>query len=205
MAQGGSGGGDDGPPDAVIAAWNGGDPEAAFEQLFSRYYRPLSYFFAKKGFSSDECHDLNQETFLRVFNRMDTFRGEGPFKAWLFQIAANIYRNTLRERSTQKRDAQEVSLDEASDQPVAAGVVALEDEPLEHMLNDERVHKLREAMEELPPQMRRCVQLRIDQDLRYREIAVILGVSIDTVKAHLYQARQLLKAKLKGYFTDVDV
>ena len=206
MAQGGSGvGGEEGPPDAAFLAWQRGEREEAFSLLFSQYYRPLSFFFAKKGFSPEECKDLNQETFLRVFRSMDSFRNEGPFKAWLFRIATNIYRNTLRERGTQKRDAQEVSLDEASDLASASDPISIEDPALQRMLDDERIQKLRDAMESLPPQMRRCVQLRTDQDLRYRDIAVILGVSIDTVKAHLYQARQQLKAKLGDYFTDLDV
>ena len=57
-------------------------------------------------------------------------------------------------------------------------------------------------MAALPAQMRRCVELRVHQDLRYKEIADLMQVSIDTVKAHLYQARQQLKGKLSGYFAD---
>lgn len=198
--QNGSGGAGDGVPDAVVAAWQAGSSEEAFRQLFSLYYRPLAFFFSQKGFSPDEALDLIQETFLRVFKSMDTFRSEGPFRAWLFRIATNIYRNTLRERGTQKRDGQEVSLDEASDQPTTVEVIAVQDQPLQHVLEEERLQKLRDAMNDLPPQMRRCVQLRTDRDMRYREIAELLGVSIDTVKAHLYQARLQLRARLADYF-----
>ena len=59
-----------------------------------------------------------------------------------------------------------------------------------------------QAMADLPPQMRRGVELRVNQDLKYREIAVLMGVSIDTVKAHLFQARQMLKARLGNYFAE---
>jgi DNA-directed RNA polymerase specialized sigma24 family protein len=52
--------------------------------------------------------------------------------------------------------------------------------------------------------MRRCVLLRLEQDLKYREIASVMQISIDTVKAHLFQARQLLKDKLSRYFRDQD-
>ena len=189
--------------DSIVAAWRRGQQEEAFRLLYKGYYRKLSYFFSKKGFSPEECHDLNQGTFLRVFNSMDSYRSDGPFRAWLFRIALNIYRNTLRERGTQKRDAQEIPLDVASEQPRSVDAMAVDDPPLEQLLEDERLAKLREAMDELPPQMRRCVQLRVYQDLSYREIAAILGVSIDTVKAHLYQARQQLRTKLAAYFTDL--
>jgi RNA polymerase sigma-70 factor (ECF subfamily) len=59
---------------------------------------------------------------------------------------------------------------------------------------------LRQALAELPPKMRRCVLLRIDQDLKYREIAALLRVSIETVKSQLSQARDRLEAEVGRYF-----
>lgn len=169
------------------------------EELFQRYYRPVVSFFMKRGFSCEESRDLAQETFLRVFNKWDSFRGESSVETWLFQIAANLYKNTLRSLQTQKRDAQEVSLD--------AEVVELksgEKDPLRAILTEEEVRLLREALEDLPPQMRQAVFLRVDGDMKYREIADEMHVSIETVKAHLYQARQHLRDRLADYFTDIE-
>ena len=107
----------------------------------------------------------------------------------------------MRVPPTQKRDAQEVSLEEpGTGGPADSAWESGETGPLDGVLADERSKKLRRAFEELPPQMRRCVMLRVDQDLKYREIAVQMDVSIDTVKAHLFQARQILKNKLGDYF-----
>jgi DNA-directed RNA polymerase specialized sigma24 family protein len=50
--------------------------------------------------------------------------------------------------------------------------------------------------------MRRCVVLRVDYDLKYKDIAALMRISIETVKAHLFQARKQLKAKLGDYFAD---
>ena len=169
------------------------------EELFRRYHRPVVSFFMKRGFSSEESRDLAQETFLRVFNKWDSFRGESSVETWIFQIAANLYKNTLRSLQTQKRDAQEVSLD--------AGVAELgsgESDPLHVVLTEEEVRLLRAALEELPPQMRQAVFLRVDGDLKYREIADVMHVSIETVKAHLYQARQHLRGRLGDYYTDIE-
>ena len=166
------------------------------EELFNRYHRPVVSFFLKRGFSSEESRDLAQDTFLRVFNKWDSFRGDSSAETWLFQIAANLYKNKLRSLQTQKRDAQEVSLD---------AVVELgtgERDPLGVVLTEEEVRLLRVALEELPPQMRQAVFLRVDGDLKYREIADVMHVSIETVKAHLYQARQQLRDRLADYFTD---
>ena len=167
------------------------------EELFRRYYRPVVAFFMKRGFSSEESRDLAQETFLRVFNKWDSFRGESSVETWLFQIAANLYKNTLRSLQTQKRDAQEVSLDAE-----VAELGSRESDPLRAVLTEEEVRLLRAALEDLPPQMRQAVFLRVNGDLKYREIADVMHVSIETVKAHLYQARQHLRDRLADYFTD---
>ena len=186
----------------LVEAWQvGGDREDIFQQIFRIYYRPVYSFFSKRGFPADVCQDLTQETFLKVHRGLPAFRREARFETWLFQIAANLYRNTLRSQSTLKREAQEVPLDEATEEtggPATRG----ETGALDEVLSEERCQILNHALAELPCQMRRCVELRVHQDLRYREIADLMQVSIDTVKAHLYQARQQLKSKLSGYFAD---
>lgn len=172
------------------------------EELYQRYYRPVVAFFMRRGCGREESRDLAQETFFRVYKNMGKFRGESSVETWLFQIAGNIFKNELRSQGTLKRDAEEVSM-EASDGKQATEVP---DEggqgALEAMLTRERERVLREALEELPPQMKQAVLLRVDGDLKYREIADLMRVSIETVKAHLYQARQQLRDKLADYFTD---
>jgi RNA polymerase sigma-70 factor (ECF subfamily) len=190
-----------------IERWQRGiDREENFRKIFQAYYRRIYVLFAKRGFDDIECEDLAQETFLRVHRNLASFRGDSKFDTWLWEIAMNVYKNTLRSRGTQKRDAQEVSLDESeADSAAGSGsAMALESrerDPLADLLVVERKQKLHEAMKSLPPQMRRCVELRVHDDLKYREIAELMHVSIDTVKAHLFQARQILKTKLDP-FTD---
>ena len=132
-------------------------------------------------------------------------------QTWIFQIARNIASNEIRSRRTSKRGATEVPFEETcrvEDDGVMRECIQADGRvggtPLEDLLVTERAKILHEAMESLPPQMRRCVRLRVEQDLKYREIAAVLGISIDTVKAHLFQARQLLKDKLSGHFLDQD-
>lgn len=191
-----------------VERWQQGiDPEENFRKIFHYYSRIIYKFFAKRGFNEAECEDLVQETFLRVHRNLDSFRGDAQFGTWLFQVSANVYKNELRSRTAQKRDAQEVSLEDGEPHGSGMGGAGIslelkEEGPLEDMLTDERSEVLRRAMADLPPQMRRCVELRVNQDLKYREIAVLMGVSIDTVKAHLFQARQLLKARLGNYFAE---
>jgi RNA polymerase sigma-70 factor (ECF subfamily) len=168
-------------------------PEERFYRIFQQYYRRVEGFFLRNGFSKEESGELVQETFLRVFRNLEGFRGESSFDTWLFEVAAGVYRNELRRGSTLKRDAVQVSLDEDSPDE--------QNDPLNDLLSGERQKVLQEALADLPPQMRRCVELRVYQDLKYREIAEVMMVSIDTVKAHLFQARRLLKTKLSDYFS----
>lgn len=185
-------------------AW-GEDLEERFQQIFEQHYRVVVSFFTRRGFSAEESRDLAQDTFLRVYKGMEGFEHRSRVDTWLFQIATNLYRNTLRGQSAQKRWAPEVSLDALPvEEPIAEGLPDWspgELSPLASMLTKERERILREALDGMPAQMRRCVLLRVDQDLKYREIAELMRVSIETVKAHLYQARQHLKDKLAPYFT----
>lgn len=173
------------------------------EELYQRYYRPVVAFFMRRGVPREESRDLTQETFLRVYKNMEGFRQESSVETWLFQIAGNLYKNTLRSQGAQKRDAQEVPLETPEGEEVAdRSGEGKEDDPLGSILADERERILRKALEDLPPQMRLAVLLRVDRDLKYREIAELMSVSIETVKAHLYQARQQLRHRLADYFRD---
>ena len=198
-----------------VAAWHSGDdPDGAFHNIYTHYFRPVWRFFRRRGFPREQCRDLTQDTFLRVYQGMDGFRGEARFETWLFRIAMNTYRKTLRYQSADKRSGSEVPLEEpeggvrgevetadAPDLPTAAPP----GEPLDDLLERERRGALRTAMADLPDQMRRCAVLRIYQGLAYREIAVVMQVSIETVKAHLFQARKRLTAALAQHFEDVDL
>ncbi|MBI4468760.1 MAG: sigma-70 family RNA polymerase sigma factor [Acidobacteria bacterium] len=76
--------------------------------------------------------------------------------------------------------------------------------PADRVVEQEKIRVLREALAELPEQMRRCVQLRVTDDISYQEIGAILGINSNTVKVHLFQARKVLAEKLKWYFESVD-
>lgn len=179
---------------------------AEFQTLFREHYRSVLFFFTSRGFPLEEARDLTQETFLRAYKGVEAFRYEASFKTWLFQIATNLWRNTIRSQRAAKRDAEEVSLEEELDsgrplQPESGG---LQGTPLSQLLADEAVTRLAGALEELPPRMRRCVQLRLFQELKYREIAGLMKLSIETVKSQLHQARHRLRQSLSGYFEDID-
>jgi RNA polymerase sigma-70 factor (ECF subfamily) len=185
--------------------------EESFRLLFDRFYGPLFRFFEHRGFSREECQDLIQETFLRVYRSIDAFRGEARWEHWLFRIAANTASKAWRHRAAAKRAGGVVSWDGTDMEdlsPAAAGGSlrgAAASTQLRQLLDNERRELLTQALDGLPAQMRRCVRLRMLQDLDYREIAEILQISPSTVKVQLFKARKRLQMELGGSFADFDL
>ena len=166
-------------------------------RLFTLYYPWVRGFFARRGFPPREAEDLAQDTFFQVFHRIAQYREESTFEGWLFAIAANVSRNELRRRGTDKRLAEEVPLTAAGDEDRPEVEIADSGpSPERRAFEKERRRALREAVGNLPAQMRRCLLLRLERELKYREIATLLKLSIETVKAHLFFARQRLKDDL---------
>ncbi|MCP4658084.1 MAG: sigma-70 family RNA polymerase sigma factor [bacterium] len=173
--------------------------EQSLEGLYESYNRPLYNFFANRGFSREESRDLVQETFLEAFNNRSRFRGDSSPGTWLFSLATNVWRMTLRDQGRLKRDAQVVPLD-GHRVPADA---AQENRPLKKCLADERTRLLWDALDEMPEKMRLCVVLRLREELKYREIAEILKVTTNTVRSQLFEAREKLRAQLADDFNDL--
>ena len=181
---------------AIEALQSGEDPEASFRVLFESYYHPLQRFFTRRGFSTDDAQGLTQETMIGILRGVREFRHEARFETWLFRVATTTYLKRLRTGSAAKRSGIETSLDEM---PAAYEPPEPANDQLEGILDDERKQLMREAIEELPEKMRQCLTLRIYHEMSYRDIATVMKLKINTVKAHLFQAKEKLREKLKDY------
>ena len=181
-------------------------------RLLSKRCRPqLHSFFRRKGFSPEDRDELTQETLFSVYNGLKGFRQESSFDSWMFSIAMNVYRSDLERRRAQKRDAPLISLthEPASENnefpPLAERIVDPKPDQLNRAIEEEKSQKLHEAMQQLPENMRLCTELRILHDLPYKEIAELMGIEINTVKAHLHQAKKRLDKNLRPYFGEIDI
>jgi RNA polymerase sigma-70 factor, ECF subfamily len=182
--------------------------EESFRLLHDRFYWPLFRFFERRGFSTEECQDLIQETFLRVYRGIGSFRGEARWEHWLFRIAANTAAKAVRHRAAAKRAGSTVPWEgeDAGDSPPSGSSRNAEaPAPLRRLLSKETKELLSQAIAGLPAQMRRCVRLRVFQDLDYDEIAEILQISPSTVKVQIFKARKRLQMELEDSFTDFDL
>ena len=178
--------------------------EENFRLLCEIWHRPLYHFFSKRGFPPQDCLDLTQETFLGIYRGIGSFRRDARFETWLFKVATNAFRKRLRWGAAEKRAAEEVPLEPWEDREDGPrnDPPASTPAPGEEMLQEERSKLLKAAIERLPDQMRKCLMLRVYQELRYREIAAVMRLSPETVKVHLFQARRRLQEELGDYFGD---
>lgn len=172
--------------------------DEACQRLYELYHRRLGSFFRRLGFTGEESTDLTQDVFLRVFKRIDTFRGESRFERWLFEVAANVFRNEVRRRKAEKRGVEQPLEPDAEGDPSGKRREPVAPDPSteDGLIRQEQLKAFREALEGLPAQMRRCCELRYVRQLKYQEIAIEMKISIETVKAHLFQARKRLATEL---------
>lgn len=165
------------------------DAGVRFQELFHEFYPRVVSFFRGWRFSREEAEDLAQETFVKAHAGISSFRQDASVKTWIFRIARNTGLNALRSRSAEKRSGIETPLEEMTPRWAPVSKVA---SPEEQLVGKEILLKVRELWTNFPPQMQRCVFLRYDQELKYREIAAVMQLSLETVKSHLYEARQRL-------------
>lgn len=190
--------------DALAALRAGTAQEASFRRLFELYHRSIHSFFVRRGVAFEDARDLTQEVFVGIYQGISSFRGDAGFDTWVFMIATNAFRKWLRRRSAGKRRGEQLAIDGVGDDPgsLSEALPRVEAEGQAALLTRERTARLHAAIEELPPQMRRCLVLRIEQEYKVREIATLLRLSPETVKAHLFQARKKLESTLGPYFRD---
>lgn len=193
---------------AVEEFQRGSEREKNFELLFRRYRPRIERFLAPRVFSPEERLDLTQVIFLRIYQGLEGYRGEGSLDGWVLQVAFNAYRKWRDLQPGGQHAVPEVSLDPAMDpKPSAATPLSSASDtasPLDRVVRQERLEALREAIGELPKKQRHCMELRVYQERSVKEIAVALRISPETVKAHLFQARQRLWEKLHGAFGAIE-
>lgn len=168
---------------ALIGAWRNGD-EAAAAELVRRHGTPLTRFLAAAGAGND-AEDLAQETFLRAFRRIETFRGTASFRTWLMTIGSNLLKDSWRRR----KGRQVVALEERD-------LVDEDSDPHGDAVGSDLADRLARGVAALPRMQRDVFLLRAQQDLAYEEIAAALGTSVGAARVHYHHAVKRLKAVL---------
>lgn len=169
----------------LIARAQQGDREAA-RSLYDTHVRRIHRLVFRLCGDEEMARDLVQDTFIRVFDKLSTFRGDSAFATWVHRIAVTVTLNGLRKERRLKRGADD--LDVANDLPA----------PSDNVDPDLRA-RLRAAIEALPPGARASVILHDIEGYTHSEIGVMLGIAEGTSKARLFDARNKLKKALAAF------
>ena len=165
------------------------DANALLQQVADRYGKRLYWHIRRLVVSHDDAEDVLQETFIKVFTKADTFRGDASsLQAWCYRIATNQALQLLRKRTHLFQ-----SLDSLSGE--LTDLVAMESAP-----NADRSAVLfQQAIMQLPTQQRIAFDLRYYDELSYAQIAEITGKSENTLKTNYHYAVEKIKEYLKEH------
>jgi RNA polymerase sigma-70 factor (ECF subfamily) len=176
----------------------------AFGELVRRYGDGLLGYLMRMTGSVEHAEDLFQETFKRVHEKADTFRGN-RIKSWLFAIATNVAIDGFRKDSRLQVTSLNQKLDCDDEEGRELSAVAVADnsyEPSQKAIIAERKKQVRQALELLPAKQRATVVLAYYQHLSYPEVAQVLGCSVGTVKTQMYRALKTLAQRLPDISED---
>lgn len=176
----------------------------AFRAIVERHQARVYYMGLRFLKRVEDAEDFAQEVFLRAYEKLRAFKGDGPFAAWLYRIAFNLavsrYRVTKRFLAEEWVDEPGAADSEGgafavpgddtvgSERPVERSVVAKESE-----------EKVRGALEHLPSRYAIIVRMHYFDGLTYEEISEILDIPVNTIKSHVFRAKREIRKRLADY------
>jgi RNA polymerase sigma-70 factor (ECF subfamily) len=175
----------------LVSAFRNGDL-SAFDTLVHRWERKIQGAVFRIMGSGEDARDLAQETFLRAYRGLPTFKSEARFSSWLYQIALNLCRDRLRQR----RGKTLLSLQDL-DPATAARIERTESTAQDLVEARDMARLVASAMAELAEEQREVIVLKEYQGLTFQEIADTLAVPVSTVKTRLYRGLVQMREHLE--------
>lgn len=163
---------------------------AAYDELVSRWQGKIRGAVWRVLGSTEDAADVTQEAFLRAFRGLKTFKREARFSSWMYQIALNICRDTLRRR----KGRTFLSVDEP--EPAFEPLVSASPTPHEHAEGSQLQERVRRALGRLSEEQREVILLKEYENLTFAEIADALDLPTSTVKTRLYRGLVEMKRHL---------
>lgn len=176
-------------PDQQIASLLVKRDEAAFEQVFKTHYKNLYAYAFTILKNEDEAEETVQQVFFKLWDRSDQLSISGPIAAYLYRAVHNESLNFLKHQKVKEGHRLHVAYTMKNNS----------EQPQGRMISKELESKFRDALNELPEQCRTVFQLSRFEDMKYKEIADKLDISVKTVENHMGKALKLLRIKLVDY------
>lgn len=168
----------------------------AFELLVAKYQRKLARLLSRLIRNPTEIEDVSQETFIKAYRALPSFRGDSAFYTWLYRIGINTAKNYLvsqgrRAPTTTDFNAEEAEAFDDADQ--------LRDynTPENELMSKQIAATVNKAMESLPDELRTALTLREIDGMSYEDIAEIMNCPIGTVRSRIFRAREAVAERLR--------
>lgn len=159
----------------------------AFNELVRRHQKSVYYMSLRYVKNDADAADVTQKAFVRAYKAIDTFRGDSSFKTWITRIAINQAINYLRDNKRERA----TDLDDLRDDALVRNPTGAH-----RVIRSEESAALRDAIDTLPTKQRMILQLRIYEELPFREIARLVDSSENSTKVSFHHAVKKLRAKL---------
>lgn len=164
-----------------------------FEKLVTAYEKNVYNIALRMVGDPEDAADMTQETFIKAYRALSSFRGDSKFSSWLYRIASNVCLDFLRSRSRHPQ----VSLSTVDEDDRATFELPdMRQNPEEQLMKKLGMESVRRGLEQLPEQQRQILVLRELGGLSYAELAQTLGLEEGTVKSRIFRARKRLCALL---------
>jgi RNA polymerase sigma-70 factor (ECF subfamily) len=179
---------------------------SAFNTLVWRWQKPIYNFILRYLGNREEARDLTQHVFIRVYRNLPRLKDRARFSPWIYQIAANLCRDSIKQRRRRKSFSLE-NLQEngALDEAMHPGLTLLPEASLHPdtiVSRSELRDILQKALQEIPEEQRIVIIMKEYQGLKFTEIAEALGVSVNTIKSRMYYGLSALKKILTRWQID---
>ncbi len=179
---------------ALVEKVQRGDKKA-FDALVLKYQHKIVKLISRYVQDPHEALDVAQETFIKAYRALPSFRGDSAFYTWLYRIAINTAKNHLVAQGRRPPDSDV----DAMDAEYYDGAAALRENasPERMLLKDEIERVVFQAIDDLPEDLRTAITLRELEGMSYEEIAQAMSCPIGTVRSRIFRAREAIDAKLK--------
>ena len=159
--------------------------EGAFNFLVNKYYPRVYASLFSFTKSKEDSEDLAQQTFLKVWQQIKTFRGDSAFFTWVYRIAINLAKNYVVS-SGYKKQKVNTSIESAE-----IDVSSYED--IESLLiHKQSLNKIKDFINTMPESLKTAFTLRESEGKSYEEISIITETPIGTVRSRIFRARELI-------------
>jgi RNA polymerase sigma-70 factor (ECF subfamily) len=168
----------------------------AFELLVSKYQRKLARLLGRFIRDPVEVEDVAQETFIKAYRALPSFRGDSAFYTWLYRIGINTAKNYLVAMGRRAPTTTEFNSEEAEGFEEGEQLRDI-NTPESAMMSKEIARTVGETMEQLPEELRDAIALREIEGLSYEDIAAIMNCPIGTVRSRIFRAREAIAERLR--------